>query len=113
MSDESLPVLLNTVQTRLISAQRQLGIVRAQVQAKHREAKLHELTYEQLKPLGDSTRMYKAVGKMFMQQDFGDALAAEQRKLHSTNEDIDALKKKETSHLNDLVHSIEKAQLAS
>lgn len=64
MSDDSLPVLLNTVQSRLVQAQRNLSIVRAQVQARQREAKLQELTLEQLHGLGGDTKMYEAVGKM-------------------------------------------------
>lgn len=47
-----------------MQSQRQLSIVRAQVNARQREIKLQELTLEQLKGLGPETRMYEAVGKM-------------------------------------------------
>jgi len=40
--------------------------VRAQIQGRAREAKMQELTLEQLRDLGPSTRVYKAVGKMYV-----------------------------------------------
>lgn len=53
---------------RLSSSQRQLSIVRAQMSNRIREAKMQELTIEQLKGLGNETRVYKAVGKMYVFQ---------------------------------------------
>ncbi|WFD37635.1 uncharacterized protein MJAP1_000582 [Malassezia japonica] len=121
MSEESLPVLLNTVQTRLVQSQRQLSIVRAQVNARQREIKLQELTLEQLKGLGPETRMYEAVGKMFMQESYDDLTSDIQRKQGSASEETDMLLKKQKflekqvaeaqSHLNDLVRSIERANV--
>ena len=56
------------MQTRLVQSQRQLSIVRAQVNARQREAKLEDLTLEQLKGFGEGTRMYEAVGKMCVEE---------------------------------------------
>lgn len=64
MNEDSLPVLLNSIQSRLVSSQRQLSIVNAQMKGRAREAKLQELTMEQLQGLGDQTRVYKGVGKL-------------------------------------------------
>lgn len=64
INEDSLPVLLNSIQSRLVSSQRQLSIVNAQMKGRAREAKLQELTMEQLQGLGDKTRVYKGVGKM-------------------------------------------------
>lgn len=66
LNDESLPVLLNSIQSRLVSSQRQLGIVNAQMKGRAREAKVQELTMGQLQNLGSETRVYKAVGKMYV-----------------------------------------------
>lgn len=64
MNEDSLPVLLNSIQSRLVSSQRQLSVVNAQMKGRAREAKLQELTMEQLQGLGDQTRVYKGVGKL-------------------------------------------------
>jgi len=58
--------LLNSIQTTLTSSQRQLGIVSAQAQGRQREARLQELTSEQLKELGPETKVYRGVGKMYV-----------------------------------------------
>ncbi|KAI3627821.1 hypothetical protein GLX27_000496 [Malassezia furfur] len=123
MSEDSLPVLLNTVQTRLVQSQRQLSIVRAQVNARQREAKLDELTLEQLKGLGSGTRMYEAVGKMFMQESYEDVAASLKSKQQQALEENQMLQKKQAflekeaseaqTHLNDLVRSIEHANAAA
>ncbi|KOS16204.1 prefoldin subunit 1 [Malassezia pachydermatis] len=117
--EDSIPVLLNSVQMRLSSSQRQLSIVRAQMSNRIREAKMQELTIEQLKGLGNETRVYKAVGKMFMREDFDDVLAEAYRKRDQAMEETQMLEKKSSfyekeateakSHLTDLVKSIEKA----
>jgi len=49
----------------MVTSQRQLGIVRAQMRNCEREAKLQDLIMEQLHGLGSETRVYKAVGKMY------------------------------------------------
>lgn len=135
----SLTQLLNTVQTRLVQSQRQLSIVRAQVNARQREAKLDELTLEQLKGLGSGTRMYEAVGKMFvlvclyrfMQESYEDVAASLKSKQQQALEENQMLQKKQAvrilrshqflekeaseaqTHLNDLVRSIEHANAAA
>lgn len=134
-----LTQLLNTVQTRLVQSQRQLSIVRAQVNARQREAKLDELTLEQLKGLGSGTRMYEAVGKMcvvvrlyrFMQESYEDVAMGLKKKQQQALEENQMLQKKQTvrvrylpqflekeaseaqTHLNDLVRSIEHANAAA
>jgi len=73
-ADESLPIvrishlyskILNEMQSRMVASQRQLSIVRAQMRNCEREAKLQDLTMEQLHGLGSETRVYRAVGKMY------------------------------------------------
>lgn len=53
------------MQSRLVTSQRQLSIVRAQMRNREREAKLQDLVMEQLHGLGNETRVYRAVGKMY------------------------------------------------
>ncbi|WFD31419.1 hypothetical protein MSPP1_002454 [Malassezia sp. CBS 17886] len=124
------PQLLNSVQSRLVTAQRQLGLVQAQWQGRQREAKLQELTYEQLKGMDSSTNTYLAVGRMFLLRPYGDTVAGVQEKQRAAQEESDALAKKRKArtrqrtsyvqflekqvadaqtHLTDLVKSIERA----
>lgn len=130
MNEDSLPVLLNSIQSRLVSSQRQLSIVNVQMKGRAREAKLQELTMEQLQGLGDKTRVYKAVGKMyvhgtyasFIQESFKDAVnEAEKRRTEALEENKMLEKKcafyeKEVAeaqkHLQDLIKSMEKATVA-
>lgn len=140
-NDDSLPVLLNSIQSRLVSSQRQLSIVNAQIKARAREARLQELTMEQLKGLGSETRVYKAVGKMcvwfrctdarFMQESFQEAMDEAQKRRSDALEENKMLEKKckvrhcydscqfyekeavgAQTHLNDLITSMKKANVA-
>ena len=47
----------------MVSSQRELSTVQAQMKGRSREAKVQELTMEQLQKLGPETRLYKAIGK--------------------------------------------------
>lgn len=72
--------------------------------ARQREAKLQELTLEQLKGLGDGTRTYEAVGKMFvlsilsrfMQESYQDVTSNLQKKQHRALDETQMLQKKQT-----------------
>lgn len=79
---------------RLSNAQRQLSIVQAQMKGYTREAKLQALTAEQLSGFGCDTRVYKAVGKMFMEENFDDAVADANQKKAEALESYAMLEKK-------------------
>ena len=51
------------MQTRLIENNRQLNIVKTQIQAKEREKRFAELTKHELTSLNENIRTYKSVGK--------------------------------------------------
>ncbi len=55
----------------MISSQRQLNLVRAQVTSKEREQKMHALTRKQVEDeqSGKTGPFYRAVGKMFISED--------------------------------------------
>lgn len=121
-SDESLPVLLNSIQTRMVSSQRELSTVQAQMKGRSREARVQELTMEQLQKLGPETRLYKAIGKMFMEQSYQDIMNEAQKRRDDALEENKMLEKKVTfyekeaneaqTHLQDLVKSLENANTA-
>lgn len=50
----------------MVSSQRELSTVQAQMKGRSREARVQELTMEQLQKLGPETRLYKAIGKMYV-----------------------------------------------
>ncbi|CCU99232.1 unnamed protein product [Malassezia sympodialis ATCC 42132] len=100
----------------MVASQRQLSIVRAQMRNCEREAKLQDLTMEQLHGLGSETRVYRAVGKMFIRESFDDILSIAQSKRDQAQEESKMLSKKCTfyekesgeaqTHLKDLVNTI-------
>lgn len=49
----------------MVSSQRELSTVQAQMKGRTREARVQELTMEQVQKLGPETRLYKAIGKMY------------------------------------------------
>ncbi|WFD23662.1 hypothetical protein MEQU1_002356 [Malassezia equina] len=90
---------------------RELSIVRAQMRNREREAKLQDLVMEQLHGLGNETRVYRAVGKIFE-----DILSSAQTKRDQALDENKMLSKKcifyekeseeAQTHLNDLVNTI-------
>lgn len=59
-----LPQVLQQIQAQVVSSQRQLGMVRVQVQGREREKRMHELTLKQLQEVQPDTNLYRGVGKM-------------------------------------------------
>ncbi|WWD20436.1 hypothetical protein CI109_104912 [Kwoniella shandongensis] len=70
LSDDTLRKILVQIQNQAISAQKQLSLVRAQIASKEKEKKILTLTVRELGtvPEAKENKMYKGVGKMFIEQ---------------------------------------------
>lgn len=64
MSDGSLPHIIKSIQSQLVSSKREIGVVQAKMTNRQREAKSQHLTLQQLSELGPDTRVYRSVGRM-------------------------------------------------
>ncbi|TXT13008.1 hypothetical protein VHUM_01409 [Vanrija humicola] len=95
LSDDTLRKILQQIQTQAVTAQRQHSLVRAQIQSKEKERKILDLTVRELAtvPQGD-TRMFRGVGKMFIQQPRSEINARHEAQQKTLTTDIDALTKK-------------------
>ncbi|WFD36097.1 hypothetical protein MCUN1_002968 [Malassezia cuniculi] len=120
MSGESLPQIINSIQSRLVSSQREIGIVQAKMQNRQREAKAQNLTLRQLRELEPGTRVYKSVGRMFLQDDLEHLIDETAKREQAARDETEALSKKHSIHekqavdaqsrLNDIVRSLEQQQ---
>ncbi|KAL1412587.1 hypothetical protein Q8F55_000334 [Vanrija albida] len=95
LSDDTLRKILQQIQTQAVTAQRQHSLVRAQIQSKEKERKILDLTVRELAtvPQGD-TRMFRGVGKMFIEQPRSEINARHEAQQKTLTTDIDALTKK-------------------
>lgn len=64
MSDGSLPHIIKSIQSQLVSSKRELGVAQAKMTNRQREAKSQNLTLQQLRELGPDARVYRSVGRM-------------------------------------------------
>jgi chaperonin cofactor prefoldin len=53
------------IETRAISAQQEINVVKAQISSKQREMRLLELTSDELGQVPKETNVYEGVGKMY------------------------------------------------
>ena len=63
---EALQKLLNEIQAKEAASAQQIGITRATMAGKAREARVLELTATELRGLPSETKIYEGVGKMFV-----------------------------------------------
>ncbi|WRT69863.1 uncharacterized protein IL334_006854 [Kwoniella shivajii] len=117
LSDDTLRKILQQIQQQAISSQKQLSIVRAQIQSKEKERKILALTTRELGhvPRDDSSTMYKGVGKMFIEQPRTEIDIEHSTLEKSLNEEVSNLTKKAkylekqfdeaNSQLKDIFHS--------
>ncbi|EJU02783.1 hypothetical protein DACRYDRAFT_21744 [Dacryopinax primogenitus] len=70
LSDDTLHKVLQQIQARTVAAQRELSLVRAQIAASERARKISQLTSGEISalPEGEVVRVYRGVGKMFVQE---------------------------------------------
>ncbi|KAI8853079.1 hypothetical protein BC829DRAFT_383715 [Chytridium lagenaria] len=69
INDEHLREVFMESQLKLQNTSKQLATVKAQIASKERERRISELSAKELTALPSSTPAYKAVGRMFVQQD--------------------------------------------
>ncbi|RMZ75940.1 hypothetical protein DV738_g5242, partial [Chaetothyriales sp. CBS 135597] len=62
----ALQKLLQEVETQALISQQKIAQTQAEIQAKKREARLNQLTADELTSLPSGTRVYEGVGKMFV-----------------------------------------------
>ncbi|EKC99366.1 hypothetical protein A1Q2_06303 [Trichosporon asahii var. asahii CBS 8904] len=96
LSDDTLRKILQQIQTQAINGQRQSAIVRAQIQQKEKEKKILELTMRELAsvPEGEG-KLYRGVGKMFIEQSRSSINGRHKSLETSLGEDISSLQKKQ------------------
>jgi prefoldin subunit 1 len=66
--NEALQKLLQEIEQKAAFSQQQIGVVKAQLAAKHRESRMLELTMNEVVSLPEETKVYEGVGKMFVQR---------------------------------------------
>ncbi|KAI9851658.1 MAG: hypothetical protein M1838_003127 [Thelocarpon superellum] len=106
--NEALQKLVQEIESRAAQAQQQINIVKTQIAAKQRDARLLQLTSSEVRGLPASTNVYEGVGKMFVLRPTGEV---EKRLVGETSEltsDVSSLEKKlhylETTHKNSREH---------
>ncbi|WVW87098.1 hypothetical protein I302_109155 [Kwoniella bestiolae CBS 10118] len=117
LSDDTLRKILTQIQQQAIQSQKQLSLVRAQIQSKEKEKKILSLTVRELDnvPRDGSGAMYKGVGKMFIEQDRKDVDSEHSAQEKQITEELSTLTKKSkylekqfdeaNSQLKDIFHS--------
>ncbi|WWC95658.1 hypothetical protein V866_002523 [Kwoniella sp. B9012] len=115
LSDDTLRKILTQIQQQAIQSQKQLSIVRAQIQSKEKEKKILSLTVRELDTVPRDGVMYKGVGKMFIQQDRKEVDSEHSTQEKQLNDDLSNLTKKSkylekqfdeaNSQLKDIFHS--------
>ncbi|KAK6908626.1 prefoldin subunit 1 [Kwoniella mangroviensis CBS 10435] len=115
LSDDTLRKILTQIQQQAIQSQKQLSIVRAQIQSKEKEKKILSLTVRELDTVPRNGVMYKGVGKMFIQQDRKEVDSEHSTQEKQLNDELNNLTKKSkylekqfeeaNSQLKDIFHS--------
>ncbi|WVQ66213.1 uncharacterized protein L199_004392 [Kwoniella botswanensis] len=115
LSDDTLRKILTQIQQQAIQSQKQLSIVRAQIQSKEKEKKILSLTVRELDTVPRDGVMYKGVGKMFIQQDRKEVDSEHSTQEKQLNDELSNLTKKSkylekqfdeaNSQLKDIFHS--------
>lgn len=59
--------LLQEVETQALSSQQKIGQTQAEINAKRRDARLNQLTSNELGHLSKDTNVYEGVGKMYVE----------------------------------------------
>ncbi|KAI9829829.1 MAG: hypothetical protein M1826_005406 [Phylliscum demangeonii] len=106
--NEALEKLMREIETQAMVSQQQINVVKGQLAAKRREARLLQLTAHEVNDLPQDTNVYEGVGKIFVSVPVAEVknrLAGETGGLRS---DISSLEKKlhylETTHKNSREH---------
>ncbi|WVQ84795.1 hypothetical protein IAT38_006952 [Cryptococcus sp. DSM 104549] len=126
LSDDTLRKILVQIQNQAITSQKQLSVVRNQINSKEKERRILSLTVRELGavPAGETEsgggRMYKGVGKMFIQQPREDinkehsdqekALAEEIQNLTKKAKYLEKQFEEANSQLKDIFHSQQRQQ---
>ncbi|KAI9748171.1 MAG: hypothetical protein M1815_003470 [Lichina confinis] len=90
--NEALQKILREIETQAVVAQEQIGVVKAQMAAKQRDARLLQLTVDEVSELPGDTNVYEGVGKMFVHRpkpDVGRRLTKEADELRSDLSNLD------------------------
>ncbi|CAF9926719.1 MAG: hypothetical protein ALECFALPRED_003513 [Alectoria fallacina] len=102
--NQVLQKLAQDIESKALSSQRDINIVKTAIVAKQRDIRMLELTSNEVKQLSKDTKVYQGVGKMFVFSPTSDVekrLSSETAELKS---DISNLNKKlhylETTHKN-------------
>ncbi|UZJ52943.1 hypothetical protein CBS101457_002263 [Exobasidium rhododendri] len=120
MADEQLHKILQQIQTQLVTATRQLNMVKAQIQGSENAKRRVELTSKQLSEEQGDVRFWQGIGKMFIVQERGEVegqLEAKQKEIE--NEITNLVKKRKflekqageaQSHMRDIFSGLEQQQ---
>ncbi|KAK1923387.1 Prefoldin [Papiliotrema laurentii] len=120
LSEDTLKKILNQIQTQAVTSQRSLQVVRAQIASKEKERKILQLTMRELSTVPQDGRMYRGVGKMFVQQPREEIDSTHATQEKALEEEITSLGKKAkylekqfeeaNSQLKDIFHSQRREQ---
>ncbi|KAN0064801.1 hypothetical protein ACQY0O_001858 [Thecaphora frezii] len=125
LPEDALHKILGKIQAQVVSSQRELAMVRAQIASRERETKLSTLTLSQLFPDGQQPQggYYRSVGKMFIQDTPTNISSDLETKSQTLREEIKALEKKQKylekqaadaqAHLKDIFSSVNRQQAQS
>ncbi|EHY54043.1 hypothetical protein HRR83_004689 [Exophiala dermatitidis] len=108
LPNAALQKLLQEVEAQALLSQQKITQTQAELGAKRRDARLNQLTSNELKSLSNDTKVYEGVGKMFVAvpiSTMSERLASEANAL---NKDISELEKRlhyqETTYKNSRQH---------
>ncbi|ORY34589.1 Prefoldin [Naematelia encephala] len=116
LSEDTLHKILQQIQTQAVNSQRALSVVRSQMQSKEKERKILQLTMRELETVPkDEDRMYRGVGKMFLQQPRATVESEHKKQDKALTDELTNLSKKAkylekqfdeaNSQLKDIFHS--------
>ncbi|KAL9064632.1 MAG: hypothetical protein Q9161_008760 [Pseudevernia consocians] len=97
--NQAIHKLAQEIESRALSAQREINIVKTAVAAKQRDIRMLELTTTEVKQLSKDTKVYQGVGKMFVFSPTSDV----EKRLSSETAEL----KSDISNLNIKLHSLE------
>ncbi|KAF2401183.1 prefoldin subunit 1 [Trichodelitschia bisporula] len=108
ISNEALRKVLLEIEQKSAFSSQQLGIVKTQLAAKHRESRMLQLTANEVGVLPQGTQLYEGVGKMFIQTPSGEVVDRLAREKQALTDDVANLEKKrqylETTFKNSREH---------
>jgi len=86
--DDELTKAFQELQKKMVDSRSRMQVADMQAGHRKKEIKRAELTVREITSMGDDTKMYRGVGRMFMQQSKGETIERMERETRENNEAI-------------------------